>query len=67
MKPGITRVCIYPKDIQRITGKSERYSRDLILKIKTALHKAPHQLLTVQEFCTYMGIPYESVQEHLKD
>lgn len=63
MKPRITRICIYPKDVQLITGKSERSSRDLILKIKLALNKPEHQFLTVQEFCTYMGIPYESVRE----
>ena len=67
MKPRLTRICIYPKDIQRITGKSERYSRDLILKIKASLHKLPHQILTVEEFCSYMGIPYESVQDLIKD
>ena len=67
MKPGLTRICIYPKDIQRITGKSERYSRNLILKIKTTLKKEEHQVLTVQEFCTYMGIPYESIQELIRD
>ena len=67
MKPRITRLCIYPKDIQRITGKSERYSRDLILKIRKSLNKPEHQVITVQEFCTYMGIPYESIQELIKD
>ncbi len=63
MKPRLTRICIYPKDVQLITGKSERYSRDLILKIKTSLNKPEHQFLTVHEFCTYMGIPYESIRE----
>ena len=63
MKPRLTRICIYPKDVQLITGKSERYSRDLILKIKTSLNKPAHQFLTVHEFCTYMGIPYESIRE----
>ncbi|MDP2452511.1 MULTISPECIES: hypothetical protein [unclassified Kaistella] len=63
MKSRITRICIYPKDVQLITGKSERSSRDLILKIKLALNKPEHQFLTVQEFCTYMGIPYESIRE----
>ncbi|MGA9212290.1 hypothetical protein [Kaistella sp.] len=65
MKPKITRLCIYPKDIQLITGKSERYSRELILKIKISLNKPDHQVLTVQEFCTYMGLPYESTQEFI--
>ncbi|QBO58511.1 hypothetical protein [Chryseobacterium salivictor] len=62
MKPRTARICIYPKDIQIITGKSERYSRHLIIKIKTALNKEKHQVLTIREFCTYMGIPYESIQ-----
>ena len=30
----VKRICIYPKDIQRITGKSERYGRLLLAKIK---------------------------------
>ena len=67
MKPRITRLCIYPKDIQRITGKSERYSRDLIQKIKIILNKPDHQFVTVQEFCTYMGLPLEAVQVFITD
>lgn len=67
MKPRSTRICIYPKDIQLITGKSERYSRGLIIRIKKALNKAEHQVLTVHEFCTYIGIPYESVKEIIRD
>ncbi|MDQ0477479.1 hypothetical protein [Chryseobacterium sp. MDT2-18] len=63
MKPRITRLCIYPKDIQRITGKSERYSRDLIRKIKKELNKSEHQVLTVEEFSSYMGIPCQSIWE----
>ena len=63
MKPRLTRICIYPKDVQLITGRSERSSRELILKIKKILKKENHQPLTVHEFCTYMGIPYESIQD----
>ena len=63
MKPRLTRICIYPKDVQLITGRSERSSRELILKIKKTKKKEHHQPLTVHEFCTYMGIPYESIRE----
>lgn len=63
MKARIPRICIYTKDVQCITGKSERYSRDLIHKIKKSLHKEAHQALTVAEFCAYMGIPYDSIQD----
>lgn len=67
MKPRLTRLCIYPKDIQLLTGKSERYSRDLIHKIKKHFNKEEHQLVTFQEFCTYMGIPFELVQEVIRN
>lgn len=67
MKPKTVRLCIYPKDIQRITGKSERYSRDLIHKIKKSLQKPEHQMLSVQEFSTYIGLSFEAVQEYIID
>ncbi|WP_316928492.1 hypothetical protein [Kaistella palustris] len=67
MKPRMTRLCIYPKDIQRITGKSERYSRSLLQSIKKTLQKPDHQVVTVEEFALYMGIPYEAVQQFITD
>lgn len=33
------RICIYPKDVQIITGKSERWGRDIIKKIKVKFSK----------------------------
>ncbi len=35
----VARIIIYLKDIQRITGKSERYGRLLIKKIKDHFQK----------------------------
>jgi ribosomal silencing factor RsfS len=55
------RICIYPKDVQVITGKSERHGRDLINKIKTELNKEKHQLITIDEFCNFMGLEIERV------
>ncbi|MEM9897155.1 MAG: hypothetical protein AAF789_12375 [Bacteroidota bacterium] len=43
----LKRAIIYPKDIQRITGKSERYGRLVIQRIKEELKKDDHQLVTV--------------------
>ena len=60
------RICIYPKDIQIVTGRSERYGRNLIKKIKEQLNKQPHQLITVDEFCIYTGLHLESVINRLK-
>ena len=55
------RVCIYPKDVQIITGKSYRQSVRLVHKIKTALNKTTKEFLTIHEFCEYTGIKYEQV------
>lgn len=57
----IKRICIYPKDIQRITGKSERYGRTLILQIKLHYQKLDHHFVSVDEFCQYTGLKAEQV------
>ncbi|PGH40625.1 MAG: hypothetical protein CRN43_01900 [Candidatus Nephrothrix sp. EaCA] len=62
----LSRLCIYPKDIQILTGKSERHGRNLIKKIKESLHKHPFQVVTVEEFCRYMGLPLETVVKKLR-
>jgi hypothetical protein len=36
------RLCIYPKDVQVITGKSSRHSRYLVQFIKKSLGKQEH-------------------------
>lgn len=56
------RICIYPKDIVRITGKSERYGRKLLEKIKKQLSKGEDQFVTVEEFCQFTGLKAEQVQ-----
>ncbi len=62
---GHNRVCIYPKDIARITGKSERYGRKLIQQIKHHHSKQDFQLVTIDEFCEYMGLKTEQVSPFL--
>ncbi len=60
------RLCIYPKDVQVITGKSLRHSRYLINIIKKAMGKEEHQLLTVNEFCSFTGVPASEVEAALE-
>jgi len=60
------RVCIYPKDIQIITGKSERHSRNIINTIKTKLNKDKHQAVTIEEFSNYMGLKITDVEKLIK-
>ena len=62
----MNRLCIYPKDIQIITGKSDRYGRYLIKRIKDYFKKEQHQVVTVEEFCQYMGLQLEAVVSQLR-
>ncbi len=61
------RVCIYPKDIQLITGRSERYGRKLIQTIKDVLDKKPHQFITIKEFSEYSGIELDTINDYIID
>jgi hypothetical protein len=55
------RVVIYPKDVQQITGKSERFGRALLKQIKTKLNKEEHQFITIEEFSQFTGIKAEHI------
>ena len=60
------RVAIYPKDIMIITGKSERYSREILKQIKQLYNKEKHQLVSIQEFCSFIGLKIEDVEQKIK-
>lgn len=61
----LTRSCIYPKDIQRITGKSERYGRRLLKKIKVALKKGEDQFVSIEEFAQFTGLDPNLVKAYI--
>ena len=60
------RICVYPKDIQRITGRSERYGRKLLNDIRAYLGKSSHQFITTEEFAQYTGINEDLIKEYLQ-
>lgn len=62
---SFSKVIIYPKDISLITGKSYRASWQLLKKIHSYYNKEKHQVVTVQEFCEYMGIGEDEVLKTL--
>ena len=65
MKKANMRACIYPKDIERITGKSSRNSRMIFTKIKLRLKKDDSQFITIQEFAEYTGINEEIIKSYI--
>jgi hypothetical protein len=60
------RLCIYPKDVQVVTGRSARYGRNLISQIKKKFSKESHQLVSIEEFCNYTGLEKASVLQLIK-
>lgn len=67
MKSQQIRICIYPKDVQRITGKSERYSRTLLHKVRLHFSKQDHQFVSIEEFCKYTGLHVDQVKALIVD
>jgi hypothetical protein len=63
----IIRACIYPKDIQCITGRSERYGRKLLNEIKVHFGKESHQFVTINEFSEYSGIEVDIINEYISN
>jgi len=62
----VKRQCIYPKDIMLLTGRSERYGRILLNKIKEHFGKEQHQFVCPDEFAEYSGIKIEVIDTYLK-
>ncbi|MCD8519238.1 MAG: hypothetical protein LRY32_07180 [Flavobacterium sp.] len=60
------RICINTTDVMFITGKSERQSRNIINDIKDHLGKAKHQVVTIKEFCEYLGLEEEEIKSYIK-
>lgn len=61
------RVCIYPKDIQRITGKSYRQSTKILNEVRKSLRKPKNSLVSIAEFCEHTGLKIEEVRGSLLD
>ncbi len=62
MKTKTKRLCIYPKDIQCITGKSYRQSARLLQKIRKELKKLENEFVSIEEFCQYTSLKLEQVE-----
>ncbi len=65
MKRQDVRLCIYPKDIQRITGKSYRQSIRILKAVRQLYNKPENSYVSVSEFCLYSGLTYEEVAAFL--
>jgi hypothetical protein len=60
------RLIVHAKDIQNITGQSERRARSLLSKMRKHYNKERHQYISVVEFCQYCGLDIADVLGMLK-
>jgi hypothetical protein len=63
----IERLCIYPKDIMIITGRSERYARKILRKLKLQLGKKPHQFISIKEFAEHFGLDENEIKKVIQE
>lgn len=59
------RLFLYNKDLQRLTGKSEKACYYLMHKIRKQFGKEPHIPITIHEFCDYMRLRLDVVRAAL--
>ena len=62
-----TRVVVYGKDVENMTGKQEHAARRLLQRIRKAFGKPKDGFVTIREFSLYTGIDEDLVREFLID
>ena len=60
------RICIYTKDVQIITGKSDKYCRAIMKNIRKINNKEKHQPVSVFELSNYLGLDVQEVMKIVK-
>lgn len=60
------RLTVFPSDLQRITGRSERTCQRIINEIKKMFGLNKRQLVTVKLASDYLGIPTSEIQSYLR-
>ncbi|WP_345238135.1 hypothetical protein [Hymenobacter saemangeumensis] len=59
------RICIYPKDVARLTGRSYDAAKRLVRRVRQAAGKPAGSLVSIQEFCRLTGLDAAEVSEAL--
>lgn len=70
MKPSSgpipSRVVLYTRDVENITGRRGRTARQLLQKIRNALGKSKDEFITIKEFSLFTGIDEELIKDFLQ-
>ncbi|MGX5817170.1 hypothetical protein ACWKWU_03190 [Chitinophaga lutea] len=57
------RIAIYAKDVALLLGRSEQSARRLLREIRQTLAKTPRQIISLREFCDFVGLDMEEARE----
>ena len=66
MKSPLQRLTVYPSDLQKITGRSERTCQRLMNKIRDMFGLGRQQLVTVHQASEYLGIPMNDMYSFIR-
>jgi hypothetical protein len=55
------RICIYSKDVRRITGHSERTAQKILKELRRHYGKEKHHYITKHELAKFLGIPPDDI------
>jgi hypothetical protein len=61
----MSRLFIYTKDVQQLTGKGRTAAQKMIAIIKNKFSKTQYEQITVEEFCKHTGLNVELVLKQL--
>ncbi|WP_089242465.1 hypothetical protein [Belliella buryatensis] len=59
------RGIIYAQDIMIITGRSKSYAYKVLKEIKSFYNKQDHQMVTIEEYADFHGIPVQKVKDYV--
>ena len=60
------RLVVYAQDVCNITGMQPDTARKLLCRIRKKFNKEKRAMITVYEFCEFMGFREEKVAEFLR-
>ena len=59
------RICIYPKDVAQLTGRSYDAAKRLVRRAREAAGKPTGSLVSVRDFCQLTGLDEAEVSRAL--
>ena len=59
------RIVVYPKDVERITGRKDKTARKLLKDIRFHFGKTTKDFISVREFSQFTGLKEEDIYPFL--